>query len=70
MVIEISTAMTGVLRRAHFSSPIYTGDRSKRSQGDGFDESVIDESEALIQIRSILNSLLQDECFYLYQGSK
>ena len=29
--IEKSIGMTGVLRRALLSSPIYTGDRSKRS---------------------------------------
>ena len=69
MVIEKSIGMTGVLRRALLSSPIYTGDRSKRSQGDGSQGSVIDESEALKQIRSISNFLLQDECSFLYQGS-
>ena len=67
--IEKSIAMTGVLRRALLSPPIYTGDRSKRSQDSGFKELVIDESEALIQIRSSVNFLLQDECSYLYQGS-
>ena len=52
-----SIDMTGVLRRALLSHPLYTGDRSKRSWGKGFEESVIDESEALIQIRSISNFL-------------
>ena len=69
VVIEISVGMTGVLRGAHFSSLLYTTDRPKRSQGDGSGGSVINESEALIQIRSISNFLLQDECSYLYQGS-
>ena len=53
MAIEKSVGMTGVLRRALLSPPIYTGDRSKRSQDSGFKELVIDESEALIQIQSI-----------------
>ena len=47
VVIEISVGMTGVLRRAFLSPPVYTGDRSKRSQDSGFKELVIDESEAL-----------------------
>ncbi len=64
--IEKSIAMTGVLRTALLSPPLYTGGRSKHSQGKGFDESVIDESESLIQIRSSVNFLLQDECSYLY----
>ena len=67
--IEKSIGMTGVLRRALLSPPIYTGDRSKRSQGNGSHEQVIDESEVLIQIRSSVNFLLQDVCSYLYQGS-
>ena len=66
--IEKSIGMTGVLRRALLSPPIYTSDRSKRSQDRGFEELGIDESEALKQIRSSVNFLLQDECFYLYQG--
>ncbi len=70
VAIEISIGMTGVLRRALSSPPLYGWDRSERSQEDGFGESVIDESEALIQIRSILNFLLQDECSYLYQESQ
>ena len=69
VVIEISIGMTGVLRRAHFSSLLYTTDRSKLSQEDGSGESVIDESEALRQIRSSVNFPLQDECSYLYRGS-
>ena len=69
VVIEKSTGMTGVMRRALLSPPLYTGDRSKRSQDSGFKELVIDESEALKQIRSSVNFLLQDECFFLYQGS-
>ena len=36
VAIEISIGMTGVLRRAHFSSLLYTTDRPKRTQGDGF----------------------------------
>ena len=68
VVIEISVGMTGVLGGAHCSSLLYTTDRPKRSQRDGFGEAVIDESEALTQIRSSVNSLLQDECSYLYQG--
>ena len=68
-MIEKSIGMTEVLRRAHFSSPIYTGDRSERSQSNESEDSVIDESEALIQIRSSVNFALQDECSYLYQGS-
>ena len=69
VVIEISVGMTGVLRRELLSPPLYTGDRSKRSQGNRSGELVIDESEALRQIRSSVNFLLQDECSFLYQGS-
>ena len=47
MAIEKSVAMTGLLRRALLSPPIYTGDRSKRSQDSGFKELVIDESEEI-----------------------
>ena len=68
-VIEKSVGMTGLLRRVLLSPPLYGWDRSKRSQGKGFEELVIDESEALRQIRSISNFLLQDECSFLYQGS-
>ena len=53
-------AMTGVLSGAYFSSPLYGADRSKRSQGNGSHEQVIDESEVLIQIRSSVNSLPVD----------
>ena len=70
VAIEISIGMTGVLRRALLSPPLYTGDRSKRSEGKGFEDLVIDESEALIQIRSSVNFLLQDVCSLLYQGSQ
>ena len=70
VVIEISIGMTGVLIVCFSSPPLYLTDRPKRSQEDGFEESVIDESEALIQIRSSVNFLLQDECFYLYQESQ
>ena len=38
---------------ALLSPPLYGTDRSERSQGDRSGESVIDESEALKQIRSI-----------------
>ena len=57
------------VERALSSPPLYGWDRSKRSQSNGSQESVIDECETLIQIRSISNFLLQDECSYLYQGS-
>ena len=38
VAIEISVGMTGLLRRVLLSPPLYTGDRSKRSQGDGLDQ--------------------------------
>ena len=70
MVIEISVGMTEVLSARFLSSPLYGWDRSKRSKDNGSEESVIDESEVLIQIRSIVNFLLQDECSFLYQESQ
>ena len=67
--IEKSIGMTGVLIVCFLFPPLCGWNRSKRSQDNGSKGVVIDESEVLIQIRSISNFLLQDECSYLYQGS-